>query len=87
MELADKTDESALDMTAAEIAPRPMKETHPGARYWSTMGRTNRVSVMIHSAVELLTNPASTAPSTDPQSEMNDHRYFKWLPLLHCVKS
>jgi hypothetical protein len=28
MELDERMDESADDMTAAEIAPRPMKETH-----------------------------------------------------------
>jgi hypothetical protein len=28
MELVERMDESAEDMTAAEIAPRPIKETH-----------------------------------------------------------
>ncbi len=40
MELAPRTEESALDMTAALTAPRPTKETKPGVRYCSTMGRT-----------------------------------------------
>ena len=61
MELADKTDESALDMTAAEIAPRPMKETQEGARYCKTMGSTRRVSSITHLPVELTTRPASMA--------------------------
>lgn len=39
MELAERMDESADDITAAETAPRPKKETNGGQRYWSTMGR------------------------------------------------
>lgn len=39
MEAADRTDESAEDMTAAETAPRPKKETKSGVRYCKTMGR------------------------------------------------
>lgn len=39
MELADRMDESAEDMTAADTAPRPKKETKGGQRCWSTMGR------------------------------------------------
>lgn len=39
MELAERMDESADDMTAADTAPRPKKETYGGQRYWSTMGR------------------------------------------------
>lgn len=39
MELAERMDESADDMTAADTAPRPKKETKGGQRCWSTMGR------------------------------------------------
>jgi len=39
MALADSTDESADDMTAAETAPRPMKVTQGGHRYCMTIGR------------------------------------------------
>jgi len=39
MELAERTDESADDMTAAETAPRPMKVTPAGHRYCITIGR------------------------------------------------
>lgn len=39
IELAERTDESADDMTAAETAPRPMKVTHGGHRYCITIGR------------------------------------------------
>lgn len=39
MELADSMEESADDMTAADTAPRPKKDTNGGQRYWSTMGR------------------------------------------------
>ena len=39
MELAESTDESAEDMTAAETAPRPMKVTHAGHKYCTTIGR------------------------------------------------
>lgn len=47
MELAERTDESAEDMTAAEIAPRPKNETHLGVRYCRTRGRTSLVSEIV----------------------------------------
>ena len=39
MALADSTDESADDMTAADTAPSPMNVTHDGHRYCITIGR------------------------------------------------
>ena len=33
IELADRTEESADDITAADTAPSPKKETHVGVRY------------------------------------------------------
>lgn len=39
MELADRIDESAEDMTAADTAPRPKKDTYTGQRCCSTIGR------------------------------------------------
>jgi hypothetical protein len=39
MELAPRTDESALDMTAALTAPRPTKATKLGVKYCNTIGR------------------------------------------------
>lgn len=39
MELADNMDESAEDMTAADIAPSPIKETAGGVRYCKAIGR------------------------------------------------
>lgn len=47
MEAAESTDESALLMTAAEIAPRPMKETKLGVRYWMTSGRIMAVCSLV----------------------------------------
>ena len=44
MEEAERTEESAEDMTAADTAPRPKKEAALGVRYCSTMGRIIRVS-------------------------------------------
>lgn len=44
MELADKTLESADDITAADTAPRPKKETKSGVRYCNTIGRIILVS-------------------------------------------
>ena len=41
MELAAKTEESADDITAAETAPSPMKETAVGHRYCKTSGSAN----------------------------------------------
>ena len=38
MPLADKTDESADDITAAATAPRPKNETAVGHRYCITKG-------------------------------------------------
>ena len=39
IELAERVDESADDMTAAETAPSPMNETAEGVRYCRTKGR------------------------------------------------
>ena len=39
MDAADKIDESAELITAAEMAPRPIVETNGGVRCWSTRGR------------------------------------------------
>jgi len=39
MELAESTDESAEDMTAAETAPRPINVTHGGHKYCITIGK------------------------------------------------
>ena len=44
MEEAERTEESAEDMTAADTAPRPKKEAALGVRYCSTIGRIIRVS-------------------------------------------
>lgn len=38
MELADKTLESTLDMTAADTAPNPINDTPLGVRYCNTRG-------------------------------------------------
>lgn len=43
MDAADRMDESEEDMTAAETAPSPTKETAAGVRYCSTMGSTREV--------------------------------------------
>ena len=40
MEAAERTDESAELMTAADTAPRPMNVTHLGVKYWKTSGTT-----------------------------------------------
>lgn len=47
MELADSTEESADDMTAAETAPRPKNDTKSGVRCCSTIGRIIAVSVSV----------------------------------------
>lgn len=47
MELAERTLESADDMTAADTAPRPIKDTHAGVRNCRTMGRTMLDSVEV----------------------------------------
>jgi hypothetical protein len=47
MELADKTLESAEDMTAAETAPRPKNDTALGVRYCKTIGRIMLVSSVV----------------------------------------
>lgn len=50
MEAAESTEESALLMTAAEMAPRPMKETKLGVRYWMTKGRIMAVFSLVMQA-------------------------------------
>lgn len=47
MELAERTLESADDMTAADTAPRPIKDTQAGVRNCRTMGRTMLDSVEV----------------------------------------
>lgn len=44
MDEALSTLESAEDITAAETAPRPKKDTKSGVRYWSTIGKIIEVS-------------------------------------------
>lgn len=39
MELAERIEESADDITAADTAPKPKKETNGGQRCCRTMGR------------------------------------------------
>ena len=47
MELAERTDESADDMTAAEMAPRPTNEIPIGVRYCKTRGKVKRLSSIL----------------------------------------
>lgn len=44
MELADRTLESAEDITAAETAPSPKNDTKSGVKYCSTIGSIMLVS-------------------------------------------
>lgn len=44
IDAADNTDESAEDMTAAETAPKPKKDTKSGVKYCKTIGRIMLVS-------------------------------------------
>ncbi len=39
MELAERMEESAEDITAADTAPKPINETHGGHRYCITIGK------------------------------------------------
>lgn len=47
MELADKILLSADDITAAETAPSPKKDTKSGVRYCRTIGKIMLVSVSV----------------------------------------
>lgn len=47
MELADKIEESADDITAADTAPRPKNEIQTGQRYWSTIGKIISASFLV----------------------------------------
>lgn len=81
MEAALRIDESDEDMTAAETAPSPTKDTNPGVRNCSTMGSTKDVcslssgkgpvnSVSFH-LVALATAPmiiAGMAMTTQPKA-------------------
>ena len=44
IELAERMEESADDMTAADTAPKPMKVTAGGHKYCMTMGRMSLCS-------------------------------------------
>lgn len=44
MELADNTEESAEDITAAETAPKPINATADGVKYCKTKGSTRVAS-------------------------------------------
>lgn len=39
IEEAERMEESAEDITAAETAPSPTKDTKSGVRYWRTIGK------------------------------------------------
>ena len=44
IELAESTEESAEDITAADTAPNPMNETACGVKYCKTKGRRRLAS-------------------------------------------
>ena len=44
IELAERVEESADDITAAETAPNPMNDTAGGVKYCKTKGRTRVAS-------------------------------------------
>lgn len=69
MEAAERTEESAELMTAAEMAPRPTKETKEGVRCWMTRGRII--------AVWLLVMQVSTASQTNVVSFQSDARWVR----------
>lgn len=48
IELADRTLESADDITAAETAPNPKKDTKSGVKYCSTIGNIMLVSSAVN---------------------------------------
>ena len=82
MELADRILESAEDMTAADTAPRPIKETAVGVRYWSTMGRT---SDFLNSAVWLVALPDGSKKSVLVQSRVTLHKIQEFLSVMNLV--
>lgn len=53
MQLADKMEESADDITAADTAPSPKNETHSGVRYCKTNGRMSDALFGISDALKL----------------------------------
>lgn len=53
MQLADKMEESADDITAADTAPSPTKETQSGVRYCKTNGRISDALLGISDALKL----------------------------------
>lgn len=48
IEAADKTDESADDITAADTAPNPKNDTKAGVKYCSTIGKIMLVSSWVN---------------------------------------
>lgn len=53
MQLADKMEESADDITAADTAPSPTKETQSGVRYCKTNGSMSDALFGISDALKL----------------------------------
>lgn len=47
IDAADNTDESADDITAADTAPSPKKDTKSGVKYCNTIGRIMLVSASV----------------------------------------
>lgn len=72
MEAADNTEESAELMTAAEMAPRPTKETKEGVRCWMTSGR-----IMAVWFLEIQNSASSHTRSVAFQSTLNRLRKEK----------
>ena len=70
MELAERTEESADDITAAEMAPKPKNETHLGVRYCRTKGNTSLVSAMV-----MLSAFRACGMETSDQSEKRNCYY------------
>lgn len=48
IDAADNTDESAEDITAADTAPRPKKDTKSGVKYCKTIGKIMLVSSAVN---------------------------------------
>lgn len=51
MALADRMEESAEDITAADTAPKPKNDTHTGHRYCNTNGRINLTSSSLNTGL------------------------------------
>lgn len=83
MEAAERTEESAELITAAEMAPRPTKETKEGVRYWITRGRIMAVCL---EAMQVVLSSQTRSVSFQSAAREEKENCHTSLKLSNCTK-